>query len=59
MLLVDCTTLHDDIVPKLNEIYEEIVEYVASESRRISEEFIETMKKIMKVLFDVISIFHE
>ena len=45
--------LHDEIVPKLNDIYQDIIEFVASESRRVAEEFIDTMKVVMSVCFTI------
>lgn len=41
--------LHEEIVPKLNDIHKDIIEFVAAESSGVAESFISTMKAIMKV----------
>lgn len=49
VVLVDCTHLHSTMIPKLNDIYKDIIEFVADESFKLAEDFIDDMKQIVKV----------
>ena len=50
VLLVDCTPLHDRMVPRLNEIYKDIIEFVADNSFALATDFVSDMQQIIKVL---------
>ena len=49
VVLVDCTPLHDRMVPRLNDIYKDIIEFVAENSNKLANEFIGDMQQIIKV----------
>ncbi|KAF6036157.1 DNHD1 [Bugula neritina] len=47
LVLVDCTYLHNTLIPRLNEIYKDIIEFVAEQSAHIAEEFVRDMKQVV------------
>lgn len=56
MLLVDCTHVHKVMIPKLNDIYKDIIEFVADESFKLADGFISDMKLIVQVCISLLCV---
>lgn len=56
VVLVDCTHLHSTMIPRLNDIYRDIIEFVAEQSFKLAGEFIGDMKRIVQVFWRVLSV---
>jgi len=46
---VDCSHLHDVLLPRLNDIYSELVTFVAEEARNLANNFCNDMKTVIEV----------
>ena len=49
MFFVDCSAIHEGLLPRLNDIYQELITFVADEARNLASSFTEEMKEIAKV----------
>lgn len=49
MFFVDCSHIHDILLPRLNDIYSELVTFVAEEAKSLANNFCNEMKTIIEV----------
>lgn len=49
MFFVDCSAIHEGLLPQLSDIYQELVTFVADEAKSLSASFCEEMKIVLKV----------
>lgn len=42
--------IHDGLLPRLNEIYQEVVTFVAEEAKSLAYSFCEEMKEVLEVM---------
>lgn len=51
LFVIDCTAIHEVLLPHLNDIYQEVVTYVAEEAKALAEGFCCEMKEVLEVKF--------
>ena len=49
LFYIDCSHIHENLLPKLNDIYLEIVTFVADEAKNLANSFCTEMKNILQV----------
>ena len=49
LFYIDCSLIHENLLPKLNDIYLEIVTFVAEEAKSLANNFCVEMKNILQV----------
>lgn len=49
LFFVDCSAIHDWLLPRLNEIYEEVVTFVADEAKSLADSFCDEIKVAVEV----------
>ncbi|KAK6166840.1 hypothetical protein SNE40_023452 [Patella caerulea] len=52
LFLIDCSTIHDGLLPRLNDIYQQLICFIAEEARTMSKAFCEEMKLVLKNMKD-------
>ncbi|ESP00380.1 hypothetical protein LOTGIDRAFT_173233 [Lottia gigantea] len=52
LFLIDCSAIHDGLLPRLNDIYQELITFIAEEARSMSKVFCEEMKIVLKNMKD-------
>ena len=53
---IDCSGIHDNLIPKLSQIFRELCTFVAEESVTLAKTFSEEMKKVTKVTISLCSL---
>ena len=49
MFFLDCSAIHEGLLPRLNDIYQELITFVADEAKNLAANFVDEMKVIAKV----------
>ena len=49
LFFVDCSHIHDNLLPRLKDIYDELITFVAEEARSLANSFCDDMKLIISV----------
>lgn len=49
LFFVDCSHIHDILLPRLNDIYSELVTFVAEEAKSLAKDFCNEMKTVIEV----------
>jgi hypothetical protein len=49
MFFVDCSAIHEGLLPRLNDIYQELITFVADEAKSLAANFMDEMRLITKV----------
>ena len=49
MFYIDCSAIHEGLLPRLNDIYQELITFVGDEARSLAKSFAEEMNVILKV----------
>ncbi|XP_076466624.1 dynein heavy chain domain-containing protein 1-like isoform X2 [Babylonia areolata] len=52
MFFVDCSAIHEGLLPRLNDIYQELITFVADEARSLASSFVDEMKVISQNMKD-------
>ncbi|XP_070211333.1 dynein heavy chain domain-containing protein 1-like isoform X3 [Littorina saxatilis] len=52
MFFVDCSAIHEGLLPRLNDIYQELITFVADEAKNLAANFVDEMKVIAKNMKD-------
>ncbi|KAL8594105.1 hypothetical protein ACOMHN_000817 [Nucella lapillus] len=52
MFFVDCSAIHEGLLPRLEDIYQELITFVADEARNLASSFVEEMKVISENMKD-------
>ena len=55
LFYIDCSLIHENLLPKLNDIYLEIVTFVADEAKSLANNFCSEMKNILENLKEKLS----
>ena len=55
LFYIDCSLIHENLLPKLNDIYLEIVTFVADEAKNLANNFCSEMKNILQNLKEKLS----
>ena len=49
MFYIDCLAIHEGLLPRLNDIYQELITFVADEAKNLALSFAEDMNVILQV----------
>ena len=52
MFYIDCSAIHEGLVPRLNDIYQELITFVADEAKSLAKNFAEEMNVVLKNMTD-------
>ncbi|XP_035825634.1 dynein heavy chain domain-containing protein 1 [Aplysia californica] len=52
MFYIDCSAIHEGLLPRLNDIYQELITFVADEAKSLAKNFAEEMNVILKNMTD-------
>ena len=55
IFFVDCSNIHDYLIPRLSQIIQGILKFVSDEARKLATEFCDEMKEVLEVFIIVIS----
>lgn len=49
IFFVDCSNIHDYLIPRLSQIIHEVLKFVSDEARKLATEFCDEMKEVLEV----------
>ncbi|GFO14607.1 dynein heavy chain domain-containing protein 1-like, partial [Plakobranchus ocellatus] len=52
MFYIDCSAIHEGLLPRLNDIYQELIAFVADEAKSLATSFADEMNEILKNMTD-------
>lgn len=49
IFFVDCSNIHDYLIPRLSQVIHEVLKFVSDEARKLATEFCDEMKEVLEV----------